>query len=287
MKDKIILLTNEYFTQNISYSIKFPKLRFGFIFVRRILKKLKNIKKKIARQKWDYKKFINVRHQSVLMRKLWNVDMKLQENKTQNIKLAIEKLDWIIIKPWETFSFWELVWKPTYKKWYLDWVLINHWWVSTWVGGWLCQLSNLLYWMFLHLDVQVAERHRHSYDIFPDSGRVLPFASWATVFYNYVDLQIKNTLDYEIQIKLWTTDKHLKWQILSDRERDWKYHVYEKFHTFIKSRWQYFRYNLIHREKIIGGRAIGDEKILENFAPVKYEVDENKLKEIGYSFTEV
>lgn len=287
MQKRIEELVDNYFTQNISYSIRFPKLRFWFIWLRRLVRKIKNLAKKISRKKWEYKKFINVRHQSVLMRKLWNVDMKLQENKTVNINLAIQKLDWIIIYPGETFSFWELVEIPTYKKGYLDGVLINHWGVSTWVGGWLCQLSNLLYWMFLHLDVEVVERHRHSYDIFPDSGRVLPFASWATVFYNYVDLQVKNTLDYPIQIKLWTNDKYLKWQILSDKPREEKYHVYEKFHTFIEAKEKYFRYNLIHREKIVDWKVEKDEKILENFAPVKYEVDENRLKELGYTFTRV
>jgi vancomycin resistance protein VanW len=191
-----------------------------------------------------------------------------------NIQLAIPKIDEIVIQPGETFSFWELVWKPTYKKWYLDGILINHGWVATWVGGWLCQLSNLLYWMFLHLDIEIIERHRHSYDIFPDSGRVLPFASWATVFFNYVDLKVKNTLDYPIQIKLWTDEKYVKWQILSDQPREFKFHVYEKFHTFIKSQWKYFRYNQIFRTKKQNWKIISDELVLENFSPVKYEVDE-------------
>jgi vancomycin resistance protein VanW len=185
------------------------------------------------------------------------------------------------------FSFWELVWKPTYKKWYLDGILINHGWVATWVGWWLCQLSNLLYWMFLHLDVEIIERHRHSYDIFPDSWRVLPFASWATVFFNYVDLKVKNTLDYPIQIKLWTDEKYVKWQILSDKPREFKFHVYEKFHTFVKSQWKYFRYNQIFRTKKKNWEIISDDLILENFSPVKYEVDEKGIKEKGYKLIKI
>jgi vancomycin resistance protein VanW len=282
MNQRIEKLLKRHVEQKTSYSINFPYLRGIFVFLRRLDRKYKNKSLNISRNKWEYKKYINVRHQSVLMRKLWNVDMKLQENKTQNILLANHKLDSIIINPWEIFSFWELVWKPTYKKWYLDWVLINHGWVATWVGWGLCQLSNLLYWMFLHLDVEILERHRHSYDIFPDSGRVLPFASWATVFYNYVDLKVKNTLDYPIQIKLWTNDKYLKWQLLSDFPRKEKFHVYEKFHTFIKAAWKYFRYNLIHREKIVEWKIISDEKVLENFSPVMYEVDEDRLMENWY-----
>jgi len=286
MNQRIKQLLKRHFEQKISYSINFPYLRWIFVFIRRIRRKYQNRSLNISRNKWEYKKYINVRHQSVLMRKLWNVDMRLQENKTQNILLANEKLDSIIINPWEIFSFWELVWKPTYKKWYLDWVLINHGWVATGVGWGLCQLSNLLYWMFLHLDVEIIERHRHSYDIFPDSWRVLPFASWSTVFYNYVDLKVKNTLDYPIQIKLWTNDKYLKGQILSDFPRKEKFHVYEKFHTFIKSAWKYFRYNLIHRERIVEWKILSDEKVLENFSPVMYEVDEKGIEDKWYNLIE-
>lgn len=281
MEKQIQKLLESHFSQKTSFSIQLPFMRGFFVFLRRIHRKYKNKSLKISRSKEEYKKYINVRHQSVLMRKLWDVDMQLQKNKTVNIQLAIPKIDKIIIHPGETFSFWELVWKPTYKKWYLDGILINHGWVGTWVGWWLCQLSNLLYWMFLHLDVEIIERHRHSYDIFPDSGRVLPFASWATVFFNYVDLKIRNTLDYSIQIKLWTDDKYVKWQILSDQPREFKFHVYEKFHTFIKSQWKYFRYNQIFRTKKTNWEVISDELILENFSPVKYQIDEKWIEEKG------
>ncbi len=288
-KDRIKFLVNKFFQTKPSYSLQFPYMRIIFIFIRRTRKNIQNVSKNIAknRDENNYKKYINIRHQSVLMRKLWNVDMQLQKNKTKNISLAIEKLDGLIIQPGEVFSFWHLVWKPTYKKWYLDGVLINHGWVWIWVGGWLCQLSNLLYWMFLHLEVEILERHRHSYDIFPDSGRVLPFASWATVFYNYVDLQVKNTLDYPIQIKLWTDEKYVKWQILSDFPRKFKLHVYEKFHSFVLSQWKYFRYNLIHRTKKQDGEIISDEKILENFSPVKYEIDEKIIEDKWYELIKI
>lgn len=36
------------------------------------------------------------------------------------------------------------------------------------VGGGLCQLANLLYWMSLHTPLEIAERHQHSFDPFPD-----------------------------------------------------------------------------------------------------------------------
>ena len=39
--------------------------------------------------------------------------------------------------------------------------------------------------MTLHTPLQVTERYRHSYDVFPDADRKLPFGSGATCAYNY------------------------------------------------------------------------------------------------------
>lgn len=287
MQNRIYELLEEYKNKKVSYSIKLPYLRIFFVCIKRMQRDISDISTRFAQHTWEKKEYIAVRHQSVLMRKLWDVDMQLQKNKSTNIQKAIEKLDGIVIEPGETFSFWRLVWKPSYKKWYLDGLVLRHGWPSIWVWWWLCQLSNLLYWMFLHLDIQVIERHRHSYDIFPDSGRVLPFASGATIFYNYVDLRVKNTLSHPIQIKLWTNDKYLKGQIRSDIIIPEKFHVYEKFHSFVSNKSNLFRYNLIHREKKIAWKVLKDEKVLENFSPVKYKTTIESLKEKWHKVVEI
>jgi hypothetical protein len=70
-------------------------------------------------------------------------------------------------------------------------------------GGGLCQLGNLLYWMTLHTPLLVTERWRHSFDVFPDTNRTLPFGSGATLAYNYIDLQIKNATTAPYLLHLW------------------------------------------------------------------------------------
>ncbi|WP_341323571.1 VanW family protein [Solibacillus sp. FSL H8-0523] len=60
------------------------------------------------------------KHQSLLRRKLGNSDPKLQENKITNLKIATSKIDGVIIKPGETFSFWQLVGKATKAKGYIE-----------------------------------------------------------------------------------------------------------------------------------------------------------------------
>ena len=102
--------------------------------------------------------------------------MYLQHNKVSNLRLAIQKLDKLIIKPGQLFSVWKLVGRPTILKGYLDGLVLNNGNIEKGIGGGLCQLGNLLYWMALHTPLSIVERWRHSYDVFPDINRTIPFA---------------------------------------------------------------------------------------------------------------
>ena len=46
--------------------------------------------------------------------------MDLQRNKIVNLRLAAARLDGILLRPGETFSYWKLIGKPTRRKGYLD-----------------------------------------------------------------------------------------------------------------------------------------------------------------------
>lgn len=281
LKTKIQSLIFEYENpKRVALSIKYPKLKPFIVWLRRshnFIKNNLNFDIKTLRSD-SYFPCVVARHQSVLRRKLWESDPKLQENKVTNIEKAIKNLDGIIIPPGKIFSFWDLVWKPTYKKWYLDGMLLSNGKVIEWVGGWLCQLSNFLYWIFLHTPVEIIERYHHSLDVFPDSGRILPFWSGATISYNMIDLKIKNKSDFPLQIKIFLTNNHLKWQILSPKPIKEKYHIIEKNHYFIK-RWEkYFRYNELFREEKIEWIVIKEEFLTSNFAPVLYDFSPEYLE---------
>ena len=49
--------------------------------------------------------------------------------------------------------------------------------------------------MFLHSPLTVVERSEHSFDPFPDKGRVLPWGVGCSIVYNYVDLVVRNDTD--------------------------------------------------------------------------------------------
>ena len=48
-------------------------------------------------------------HKSLIRRTLGTVDQKLQENKAVNLSLAAPRVNGVLIRPGETFSFWRMV----------------------------------------------------------------------------------------------------------------------------------------------------------------------------------
>lgn len=221
------------------------------------------------------------KHQSVLIRKLGDSDVQLQLNKIENLKIAIKKIDGIIIRPGEVFSFCKLVGLPTRYKGYLPGMELCFGEARPGIGGGLCQIANLLNWLVIHSPLTVTERHHHSFDPFPDDGRVLPFGSGATIFYNYGDFQVKNNTSYTFQINLWLSEKCLEGELRINEELDYGYHVFEKNHKFLKIEENYYRQNEIWRNKIAkfeGGRILDTEIVTKNFALVKYIPEEFKLE---------
>ena len=270
--------------KRIALSKKYPILKEAIILLRYLTRDIQNLfdsKIKYERST-DFFKCVAARHQSVLRRKLGDSNMQLQEQKITNLRQAIRKLNGVIIRPNHIFSFWKIVGKPSYKNGYVDGMLLANGKVVKGLGGGLCQLSNFLYWIFLHSPVETVERYHHSMDVFPDSGRTLPFGGGATVLYNFIDLKVKNVSVQPLQLKIWLTNDHLKGQILSSGTLLQKFHVFEANHFFIKRGDRYFRYNEIYKEMKIRGEMERIEKITTNFAPVLYEITEKYLQENNF-----
>ena len=215
------------------------------------------------------------KHQSLLRRKLGNSAPELQENKIANLKIACPTIDGILIKPNQTFSFWRRLGEATVEKGYIEGMQLSQGEVVRGVGGGLCQLANLLYWMALHTPLEIVERHHHSFDPFPDENRTLPFGSGAGVFYNYIDLRFFNPTEFTFQIRLNVAENHLKGVILSNEELPYSYHVIEKNHAFTQKEGKNFRQNEIWREIIDRrtGNKIAEEMLVKNHAEVKYELN--------------
>ncbi len=196
--------------------------------------------------------------------------MYLQENKRTNLNIAVSHLDKIIIQPGETFSIWKLVGRPTKRKGYLEGLVLNQGQIGKATGGGLCQLGNLLFWIFAHSPLTITERYRHSFDVFPDVNRTIPFGAGATLSYNYIDLQVKNETDNTFQLKLWLDKTYLNGELLSEVKVNKEYEIEERNHLIQQQFWGgYSKHNQIFQIEREGENMV-ERLLVENHAIMMY-----------------
>ena len=209
-------------------------------------------------------------HRTPLYRNIPRHDLWLQKNKVINLRLAVARLNGLVLQPGEVFSFWRLIGKPSRSKGYVEGMVLDNGTVKPGVGGGLCQLSNLIYWLTLHTPLTVIERWRHGYDVFPDVDRTQPFGSGATCAYPSLDLQLKNSTVDSFQLILRVTDSHLAGEWRSEKPSLYRYDIYEADHRIsIEHPDVYVRRNIIRR-KVWREGMMWDEPVAENCAIMRY-----------------
>ena len=214
-------------------------------------------------------------HGSLLLRELDPGQMHLQHNKVTNLRLAAVRMDGLVIAPGETFSFNRVVGNCTRRRGYLDGMKLSNGSAEAGVGGGICQLANLVHWMVLHSPLTVVERSEHSFDPFPDRGRVLPWGVGCSIVYNYVDLVVRNDTDQPFQLRVSVGDRYLHGELRTDATWPSSYRVEARAEQFLRRDGQIFRRNQIWRRVLDRrtGEQVGDELLKSNCALVVYEPD--------------
>ncbi len=240
------------------------------------IRKIKNlvINKKIAVMRNEKEKLPQIvkSHFSILLRKLEGVDIQLQINKIQNIKIAVSKINGLLINPGQTFSFWELVGKPSKKKGYIKGLVIKKNKFESDYGGGLCQLANLIHYLVLNSPLTVTELHHHTDALFPDDQRRVPFGTGTSICYNMLDYRFKNTTDQVIQLLVWVEDKDLCGELRSEKQFPLRYKITEENHHFAKEDGDWYRISRIYKISIDRNtdKEISKELILDNHSKVLY-----------------
>lgn len=211
-------------------------------------------------------------HGSLLLRELAPDQMGLQHSKVTNLRLATARLDGIVIGPGETFSFNRVVGNCTRRKGYVDGMRLADGFAAAGVGGGICQLANLVHWMVLHSPLTVVERSEHSFDPFPDTGRVLPWGVGCSIVYNYVDLVVRNDTAHPFQLRAWVGDRYLHGQLRTDAVPVHSYAVEARGEQFVRRDDRVYRRNQIWRRVLDRrtGEQVGEELVKSNCALVVY-----------------
>lgn len=245
----------------------------------RIKRRCKNVlnKDKIAKEKTKEEfEHIIKGHSSIIVRKLYGVDIKLQENKIKNIELACEKINGLVIHPNEVFSFWSTIGCPSKRKGYKEGLVIKKNGVlDKGYGGGLCQMANMIHYLVLNSPLEVVELHHHSDALFPDERRMVPFGTGTSVMYNYVDYRFRNNLDCDIELLTWVEDGMVYGELRSKKEIPYRYKLVEENHHFRKENDKYYRVSQVYRITIDKktNEEINKELILDNHSLVLYDYD--------------
>lgn len=214
-------------------------------------------------------------YSSNLIKKGKGVDPVLQENKAVNIRLASSKINGIIIKPGEVFSFWRTIGKVNKRTGYKEGRVIKDNKLIPGTGGGLCNLANTINNLILNSPLEIVEFHKHSDALAPDNGKRIPLANGTSVSYNYIDYRFKNNTNQNIQLLLWCDDEKLYGELRSEKGFPWKYQLIEENHHFEKEGDKYYRVSQIYRDTIEKetGNIIKKELIWDNHSMVMFDYD--------------
>lgn len=213
-------------------------------------------------------------HQSLIRRRLGNVDMRLQENKAVNLSIAAPRVNGILIRPGETFSFWRLVGRDSKRRGFREGMTISGGKVSSGTGGGMCQFTNLIHWMVLHSELTITEHHHHDgFDLFPDCGRKIPFGTGTSIMYNYLDYRVRNDTDRTYQLLVRVEEEYLSGELRADKPQRYEYRVYAENERFTRENGTVFRNGTVIRSTADKrtGEVISSEIIRENHARVMYD----------------
>ena len=214
------------------------------------------------------------RHNSLIRRRLGNVNMQLQENKATNLALAVQHIDGLLIRPGETFSVWKQVGRTTQRKGYKEGLTIAKGQPSQGIGGGLCQLSNLIHWLVLHSDLTITEHHHHDgLDLFPDYGRQIPFGTGTSISYNYIDYRVRNDTTNTYQLRLHVDGEYLCGELHAAETLPHTFHIHAENEYFSREQGVVYRNGQVYRDIIdrTTGQVLDSQLIRTNHARVMYE----------------
>lgn len=117
-------------------------------------------------------------------------------NRSENLKIAANKINGTVLMPEDTFSFNEIVGKRTIEEGYKDAKIYENGQVVDGLAGGICQISSTLYNSVLLANLEIVERRNHSY-----TATYVPAGRDATVVYGITDFKFKNSRTYPIKIE--------------------------------------------------------------------------------------
>lgn len=138
------------------------------------------------------------------------------ENRNNNLRLACEAMDGLILQPGDVFSYNDTLGPRTKERGYLRAGAYSGWELVLSYGGGICQGSSTIYCAALYADLEIVMRRNHGYAV----GYIDPGLD-ATVNWGGPDFQFRNNTHFPIKIAAEVSDGYVKVNILGTEERDY------------------------------------------------------------------
>ena len=139
-------------------------------------------------------------------------EFALQAGKVQNLRAAAACLHGRVLRAGELFSFWANVPRPAARRGFAPGRELREGCVIPNIGGGLCQLTNALYDAALTAGFEIVERHAHSRRV---PGSMAAAGRDATIFWNYVDLRFRATVDCQLEVHLTRSELRIAMRAIS------------------------------------------------------------------------
>ena len=183
-------------------------------------------------------------------------DIQYQKNKVFNLKLAAKTLHGLLILPDETFSFWQATRYADKETPYKEGLCLVNGKIIKKAGGGVCQLSNLLFWLFLHSPLTIVERHPHAVKDFPTPG--FPLGVDSTVKEGWLDLKLRNDTQANYQIEITFDEENIYGVLRVNQKPDYYYEVASKNLSYYRHQQKQYEAVSVYQQKL----AASDQQVL-------------------------
>lgn len=203
-------------------------------------------------------------------------DMIYQENKVFNLNLAAQTLNGLLIQPGETFSFWQVVRHADKTTPYKDGLTVTNGKLGTGPSGGLCQMSNLLFWVFLNSPLTIVERHTHKIKDFPTMRDAEPEGVDATINEGWLDLKVKNETDITFQIGISFDSTNITGSLFTDQAMPFQYEIVGKDLCYFRKNEKVHQKIAIYRREIACDtqEVLSESLLYENLCEIDYQLPE-------------
>lgn len=134
--------------------------------------------------------------------------------------------------------------------------------LKTSYGGGLCQLSGLLFQLFLNSPLTITERHAHARETLPPAQMEETVGLDAAVSEGWLDLKAYNPTDAAFQLDFELDQEYIRGRLLSDKPSQYEYKLFNSELEYFYREGKLFRNLQVSRIKTDKSTGENQEELL-------------------------